>query len=186
MANKKNTKKDMNKKVQTKQVNVQKKSEQFEEVRNEIQNLLIIITCIVGIIIILYFITEFVTNKKQLLKYSKVDAVSQISYTDIMASDILRKEGSYYVLVEDENDSYMELYKTYITSYLDIEGHLPVYFVDLNDSLNQKYMAEENDFSSQNLKFKGTVLLKIVDGRVENHYQDSASISEHLKTLVAK
>ena len=72
----------------------------------------------------------------------------------MLASDILRKDGSYYVLVKGNDDPYMELYKTYISSYSGTEEHLPVYSVNLDDSLNQKYKAEQNDFSNENLKFK--------------------------------
>lgn len=186
MTKKKNTKKDMNKKVSAKSLNVQKKSEQIEEATNELKKLSIIITCIIGVACLFYIVTEIAIKGNQKLKYSKNEIISQISYTDIIASDILEKDGSYYVLVEDDNDPYIELYKTYISSYVGTEGHLSFYSVDLNDYFNQKYKADENDFSSQNLKFKGTVLLKIVDRSVESYYQDSTSISEHLKSLVTK
>lgn len=186
MANKKNVKKDMNKKVSTKSLNVQNKYGQIEGATNELKKLSMIITSIIGIICLFYIVTVIVTKGNQTLKYSKNEIESQISYTDILASDILRKDGSYYVLIEDNNDPYIELYKTYISSYVGTEEHLSVYFVDLNDSLNQKYRAEKNDFSNENLKFKGTVLLKIGDRKVESYYQDSTSINEHLKSLVIK
>lgn len=184
MTKKENTKKNINKKVSTKSLNVQKKSEYIAEATNELKKLLMLIVSVVAILCVFYIATLIVTNKNKMLKYSKDEVASQISYTDILASNILEKDGSYYVLIEDSDDPYIDLYKTYISSYTGKEDNLSVYLVDLNDSLNQKYKADENDFSNENLKFKSTVLLKIVDRKVESYYQDSTSINEHLKSLV--
>jgi len=149
----------------------------------ELKKLSTILVSIIGVVCIFYIITVVVTKNIGGLRYSKDDEISEISYTDILASDILKKEGSYYVLVHDNDDVYMELYNSYLSSYTSSEDSLSVYYVDLNDALNKKYKADENDFSSSNLHFSGTVLLKVANGNVESHYADNESISEHLKSL---
>lgn len=153
---------------------------------DELRKLSILLISIVGIICIFYIITMFVTKKNQALHYQLNNEISQISYTDILASDILKKDGTYYVLVKDNNDPYVSLYKTYIESYISSEEHLDVYSVDLNDALNQKYKAEQSNLPVDALKFKGTTLLKISNHVIETSYEDSASINEHLKSLVTK
>lgn len=151
---------------------------------DELKKLSTILVSIIGILCIFYIITIVITRNSSGLKYSVSDDVSQISYTDILASDILNKSGSYYVLVRDNNDYYLEVYDLYLSSYTSSEESLTVYYVDLQDALNQKYKASESDFSNSNLKISGTTLLKIVDGTVNASYDDNESITNHLKSLV--
>ena len=150
---------------------------------SELKKLSTILVSVIGVVCIFYIITVVVTKGSGGLKYSTTDEVSQISYTDILASDILRQNGSYYVFVEDDEDINLGLYDSYISSYTSLENSLPIYYVDINDALNQKYKSDENDFSALNLKFSGTSLLKIVDGRIELSFGDTESIMEHLKVL---
>jgi len=151
---------------------------------DELKKISIILASIIGIVCIFYMITIVVTKNNNSLKYSVTDEISQISYTDILASDILRKDGSYYVLVKDNKDAYVELYDMYLSSYVSSENSLAVYYVDLNDAFNQDYRGSETDLSSSKLQFKDTTLLKIVDGKIESSYKNSETISEHLKSLV--
>ncbi len=182
---KKNTVKN-SKKVTSKKSTTQKKANVVvtESASTELKKLSTILVSVVGIVCVFYIITVFVTKGNSDLKYQSSDEVSEISYTDILASDILKKDGSYYVLVKDNEDEYIDLFETYISSYVSSDDHLDVYSVDLNDALNKKYIAEENNLSSDNLKFKGTVLLKISNGNIENTYDNSDSINDHLKSLV--
>lgn len=175
--------------VKTKNVKMRKNNEINRAIQvnfstsNEMKKLSTILFSIIGIICVFYIITVVVTKNTGGLKYSVTDEVSQISYTDILASDILRKDGTYYVFVEDADDYNLGVYDSYISSYVALENSLPIYYVDLNDALNQKYKASENDFSSSNLKFNGTSLLKIVDGKVELSFGDNQSIMSHLRSL---
>lgn len=165
-------------------VNASKVNASVASATNELRKLSIILISIVGVICIFYIITIVLTKKDQNLKYQITDDVSLISYTDILASDIFDKDGSYYVLVKDNEDFYINLYETYISSYVSSDDHLPVYYVDLNDALNQNYKAEQNNLSRENLQFKGTTLLKISSNNIDASYETSDSINEYLKSLV--
>ena len=176
--------KNSTKTVTTKKV--QKQNVPVESATNELRKLSTILISIVGIICIFYIITVIVTKNNNSLQYQISDEISQISYTDILASDILRKDGTYYVLVKDSNDAYISLYETYITSYTSSEEHLQIYSVDLNDALNQDYKSKQNNLSSEKLQFKGTTLLKISNNAIEASYEDSTSINVHLKSLVVE
>ena len=178
--------------VKTKNVKKQKNNEinrvilDDSSTSNEMKKLSTILVSIVGIICVFYIITVIVTKNIGGLKYSVADEISQISYTDILASDILHKDGAYYVFVEDDMDVALGVYDSYISSYVSLENSLPIYYVDINDALNQKYKSADSDFSTSNLKFNGTALLKIVDGKVELSFGDNQSIMGHLRSLNEK
>ena len=157
-----------------------------ESAANELKKLSILLIVIIGVICFFYILTIIFTKKNQVLKYQNNEEISQISYTDILASDILRKDGTHYVLVKNDDDPYISLYETYISSYISSEEHLPVYYVDLNDALNQGYKSEQSSISVDYLQFSGTTLLKISNHMIESYYEDSASIHNHLKSLVAE
>ena len=152
----------------------------------ELRNLFTIIISIVGVICVFYIITMLVTKNNGTLKYQSKGEISQISYTQILASDILNKNGTYYILVENDNDKYISLFKTYISTYVSFDEHLDFYYVDLKDALNKKYLSEKSNISVDDLKFSGTTLLKISNGNIESSYIDSNSINDYLKSLATK
>lgn len=188
MTKKKNNKAKDVKSANSTKVVVSKKNQKqgmpVESATNELRRLSTILVSIVGIICVFYIVTIIVTKNNESLHYKTSNEISEISYIDILASDILKKEGAYYVLIKDNSDSYISLYEKYVTSYTSTEEHLPVYYVDLNDALNLNYRSEQNDFSIENLKFKGTTLIKVSNHSIESFYEDSASINEHLRSLV--
>ena len=172
------------KKTNNNKLSVTKKNIVQETATDELRKLSTILISIVAIICIFYIITAIVTKRNRSLKYTKEESISQISYTDILASDILKKGDSYYVLVKDSTDVYVSLFETYISSYLKKTNHLPVYSVDLNDALNQSYKANQSDFESEHLQFQRTTLLKITNGIIEAVYETNDTIDEYLKSLV--
>ena len=157
-----------------------------ESASAELRKLSTIILSIVGVICVFYIITMLVTKNNGSLKYQPKNEIAQISYTQILGSDILKKNGTYYVLVENDDDEYISLFKTYISTYTSSDEHLDFYYVDLKDALNKKYLSEKSNVSIDNLKFSDTTLLKISNGNIESSYTDSNSINEHLKSLASK
>lgn len=150
----------------------------------ELKKISIILVSIIGIVCVFYIITVVVTKGNQTLLYSKEDSISQISYTEILASDILNKDGTYYVLVEDSEDAYLDLFRDYMNAYIALDEHFSVYYVDLNDAFNQNYKGDENNFENDKLVFKGTTLLKVSNNNIESVYENNESISNHLKDLI--
>lgn len=151
---------------------------------DELKKLFIILISIVGIICVFYIITAVITKNNGKLKYFNNDEISQISYTDILASDILNKNGAYYVFVNDTEDVNEDLYVDVLAAYSSKDASLSIYYVDLYDALNQDYVGTENSFSSSDLKFKESCLLKIVDGRIVDTYTGKDSIIGHIKSLI--
>lgn len=153
---------------------------------DEVKKMTTILGIIVAVICIFYIITVIVTKNNGSLKYATHDEISEISYDTILASDIFLKNGTYYVLAYDDSNPYLSLFESYISGYMGLEEHNMVYYVDLNDSFNQKYIGEENSFDKNHLIFTSTTLLKIKDGNIESTYDSETSILEHLKNLTAE
>lgn len=156
-----------------------------ESASDEVRKLTTILTIIIGVVCVFYIITVLVTKNNSNLKYSKEDQISEISYDTILASDITSKKGTYYVLVYEEENPYVSLFQSNLSKYTELETHDMVYYVDLNDALNQKYKGEENSFDTSHFVFSGTTLLKMHDGTIETVYDNEEAIDVHLKDLIA-
>lgn len=168
-----------------KKKNIKNQPVVVETASDEVKKLSVILMIIIGIVCVFYIVTVLLTKNNSGLKYSTHDEISEISYDTILASDILSKNGTYYVLVYDEENPYVSLFKTYISKYTSLEQHDMVYYVDYKDALNKKYVSEESSFDKNYLLFSSTTLLKINNGNIEAVYDNDAAIQEQLKSLTA-
>ena len=147
----------------------------------EIKKLLKIIIMICGVLLVFYFITTLVQNNKT--NNNNSDNVAVIQYNKILVGEVLnRKDKEYYVLVEKENDSYIDLYKQYLSTIKDAK----FYTTDLSDVFNQNHIGEEtfvqgNDVSKY--KFSKTTLLQIKNGNLINVYKNQEEIINYFKNL---
>lgn len=149
---------------------------------NELKNLLKITLIICGVLLVFYFITVLVQNKNNDVNNNS-DSVAVIQYSKILVGEILnRNENEYYVLIEKENDSYVDLYKQYLTG---IDG-ITYYTVDLSEVFNQNNVGEETIVEGNevgNYKFAGTTLIKVNNGTLDGVYKSKDEITEYLKSL---
>ena len=81
-------------------------------------------------------------------------------------------------LVLDEEDSYKEIFTNYIETYRNLEYETKIYTVDLINIFNKTAKQEEEDYD--HLKFKSTVLLKIVNGKINEVIEDSLEIGQKI------
>ena len=166
ISNKKNTKK-----VETKTSSIVS--------GNELKNLIKIILIICGVLLAFYFITVLVQDKNKKSNDTS-DTVAVIQYDKILVGEILNRiDSEYYVLVEQENDAYIDLYKQY-------PNNKTYYTVDLSDVFNQNHIANETTVEGNevgNYKFSNTTLIKVANNSVEAVYKTKDEIIEYLKTL---
>lgn len=144
------------------------------------------IICLVILIIIIgifYGITMLVISNKE-AEEEKENNYTSIQYEEIIVSNILKQTDSdYYVLV---TTSYSTDYKQYISdfaTYTTKQGALPTYRVDLDNSFNKNYYQEESDFTGEIPVFKGSTLLRIVDHKITEIYEES-EIKDAISYLV--
>lgn len=149
---------------------------------NELKNLLKIILIICGVLLVFYFITVLVQNKENNTSKDS-DTTAVIQYSKILVGEILnRSENEYYVLIEKENDSYIDLYKQYLTG---VDG-ITYYTVDLSEVFNQNNIGEETIVEGNevgNYKFAGTTLIKVTNGTLSSVYKNKDEITGYLKSL---
>ena len=152
---------------------------------DEMKKLGKIVVSLFIIIGIFYIIAVYVSKNTGNLKFVPSKSVeSNISYETILASDILSKDGEYYVLVNtDSKNPWLETYVKAIEDYKSKDEHLKFYKVDLEDALNKRYVGEENNLEKDNLKFTKKILLKIKDGNIVENYSDSIEIYSHITSL---
>lgn len=148
---------------------------------NEIKKLFQIILIICGVLLVFYFITVLVQNKDN--KENITDQLAIIQYEKILVGEVLnRKEQEYYVLVEKEGDSYIDLYKQYLNN----KKEIIFYTVDLSDIFNQNSVADETSVEGNDVetyKFANTTLLKVTNGSLNGVYKNKNEITEYLKSL---
>lgn len=143
---------------------------------NEFQKLITLVLIVAAVAIIFYALAIYVSKDRNKLKYQETPTTSQIAYDEILMSDTFSKGNEYYVLYTKENNVFMTLYNSYISSYKAKSDAVPFYKANLSDSLNQKYVGTENKFEKDQLVIADTCLLKIQDGSIVENYVGNETI----------
>ena len=183
MSNKKTNKTNKVEKTNKNKVN-NKSTNLMISTDNEMSKLVLLII-IVGIVFAaFYIVTLFVTkNDKEEQKTEETTEVT-IQYQKILVGNILsQKDKEYYVLAYFEKDQYVDLYKKYLEYYKTLEGTMPYYFVNMDESFNKQYVGEKSKLNvseAKDFKFKETTLLRIQDGKVISMYEGKDSITGKL------
>lgn len=145
---------------------------------DEYKKLIILIVIIAAVFILFYVLTTMFTKKNSDNIFKNDLNATEIKYDEILAGDMFTKNGSYYVLLIEEDDQYKDLFDSYISD-LDTK----IYKVDLSSAFNKKYLSDEYSYKEDNFKTKGTVLIKVEDHKIVGHYETKEGIIEKLKDL---
>lgn len=163
-----------------------KKDNQKIVTKDELTKLIKIILIVCVVLVAFYFLTVLVTKNKDNDKIEDTAAV--IQYQKIIVGEILnRAESEYLVLVQKEDDVYIDLYNQYLQIYSGKKGSLNYYTVVLDEVFNQNNISEETDVLGndvQNYKFANTTLIKVKNGTLESVYKDKDSIISYLNSLI--
>jgi hypothetical protein len=136
----------------------------------------------------MYLITYVIVNKGLLSKgYEKpVTETAVIDYeTSTIGTVFTKADTEYYVLFDyftsvSKKSSYLD---GMLSIYNDREDSLQVYKVDLNKSINEKYISDTANIKVQkasDLKIKGVTLIKIKDGKNVLYLDDIDRIADEL------
>lgn len=144
----------------------------------ELKKLFIILGVILLIIVALYLIIGiFVTKDIKLFKNKNSNEVtSTIQYRKILAGETFNmNKEEYYVIFASSKGNYYSLYSSIAEKNTDKS----IYLVDLDDSLNKKYISEESNSAVQNaseLKVKDNTLIKINNKKNVEYIEDRNTI----------
>lgn len=176
----------MAKKSETKRIKKEKyhTDEQLEAIRF-VKILLVLVILIVGI----YFLTRaFVT--KDLFNKKETDNTVQgeINYnTTLIGSMFSKPEEEYYVMIYDTENINAVYYSGLASNYSRKEKALKVYFADLNNGLNKKYVAKENENVNVNtidfdeFKVGELALIKVSKGKIVKALTEEEEIAKELE-----
>lgn len=152
---------------------------------NEMLKLVKLIIIVSLIVLVFYLITMFVNKKEE--KQPETSTPATIQYDYILAGNILSQPNDkYYVLAKTSDDLNTTVYEAYLSNYKNVEKSLRVYYVDLNNPLNSKFLKEESNFKIKDINemsFKETTLLLIEDAKIKKTYEGKENIVEILKQL---
>ncbi len=145
----------------------------------EYKTLILLIVLIALVFGIFYFITTLITKKTSDNIFKNDLNATEIQYDEIIISDIFNKDGEFYVLLLSENDPYKDIFNSYISSIEDTK----IYTVDLSSAFNKRYISDEYNYDKDDFKVKDTVLVKVNNNKVVDHYETKEDIIEKLKDL---
>ena len=138
------------------------------EEQKEIKKFIFVLVGLIIIVIGIYFFTRaFVTkdlfNKTDDKNYTE----GTINYEVAIVGNMLsRPAEEYYLLAFDSESTKANYYNALVEKYLNSENSLKVYFIDLTNELNKKYVAEDKNISQkfeniENLKLGDVTLIRV-------------------------
>lgn len=189
MANKKkknNVKKDSEiLKEKEENIKVAKKELYFENnsSTDELSKLIKIVLIVTVIMLVFYGITVVVTKKAK--EATQKSEKATIQYDSVVIGSMLNMDGSYYILIEDEDDSKLSEYTTLLQSVQSNDDAPTVYTANLSSSFNSQYVSDESNYDSnlENFKVKGTTLVRVENHEIKDTYDTYDSITNKLNEL---
>lgn len=151
---------------------------------SEYKKLVILIIIIATVFLIFYLLTILFTKDNNDDIFKNDLNVSEIQYNEIIVGNMFDKNGEYYVLLLEENDLYKNIFDSYISTIRN--DNKKIYTVDLSSAFNKKYISYDYSYDKNDFKVKGTVLIKIDDNEIKEHYESKDDILNKLKELSKK
>ena len=156
------------------------------EQRGELKSLIMIIVSVIVIFLIFYVITTLINPKKELETNQVIPET--IQYEKILVGEMLnRNEKNYYVLVQNEDNIYNDLYIMYLQMYAGKKSDNTYYLVDLADVFNKNYIAAETKVTGNDVskyQFNDTSLIKISKNKLDKVYTGHETIVATLEKLI--
>lgn len=180
----KETKKQKEKKENIKQARKQLYYNENND-SNELSKLIKIVLIVTAIIVVFYGVTVVVTNKAKEAAEKENAKETEIQYDSIVIGSMLNINGTFYVLIEDEDDVRLNEYTTLIQTISASEDAPKIYTADLSSSFNKSYVSDKTNYASDMTKFrvKGTTLVRVSDHEITDVYDSHDSIVDELNEL---
>lgn len=147
---------------------------------DEYKKLIILIVIIAVVFLIFYLATTIFTKDNNDDIFSNDLNATEIQYDEIIVGNMFDKSGEYYVLLLEKDDPYNDVFNSFVTT---IKANHKFYTVDLGSAFNKKYMSEGYSYDKDNFKTKGTLLVKIKDNQIKEHYELKEDILKKLESL---
>jgi hypothetical protein len=144
------------------------------------------VICIVVVLVIfglVYLLTNFILKRSVTDYITKNNDTTTLQYDEILSGQSFDKKDSEYLVLffNTEEDT---IYQTLISNYQAKDEHLPIYYVNLKNRMNQNCVSDEsnpNATSSSELKINGPTLIKFTENNITEYIEGEDSITEYLK-----
>lgn len=185
----KNTK--PSKKVSKEALEAEKQIEGKTTNNSEFAKLIKIVLIVTAVMLVFYLITLVATSKADKVnteESTKTDekTKTEIQYNYIMIGEMLNYGGTYYVLIEEDEDNRINEYSTLMETISANEDAPKVYTANLTDAFNKGYLSKEANYDVEDIadfRVTGTTLVKIVDNKISDTYETYDAIKSKLKEL---
>jgi len=147
---------------------------------DEYKKLIILIVIIGVVFLIFYLATTFFTKDNHDDIFKNDLNSTKIQYDEIIVGNMFDKSGEYYVLLLEKDDPYNDVFNSFVTT---IKANQKIYTVDLSSAFNKTYIGEEYSYNKDSFKTKGTLLVKIKDSEIKEHYETKENILKKLEEL---
>ena len=170
------------KKLAKKIKDVNFKSEEQQEITRFIKILILVVIFLLAI----YFLTS-VFVKKDYAKDNEETSVTEINYNKIVFGNMLnRPYDEYYVLAFSSLDNKANYYSALVESYKNAEKSLPIYYIDLEDSMNSEFISKDDNTNNKaeslnDLKVGSLTLIKIKDSKIVKYIEKVEEIKSELE-----
>ena len=161
------------------------KDTSFNENNSEIGKFIIIFVVILLVVVGLYFLSKVIVDKRE-DKQAKDDVKqAEINYDIITIGTLLnRPYDEYYVLAYDGETPDAIYYSSLITVYQNKENAKKIYYCDLSNGLNSKYVSATSNPDAKTvdeLKLGKITLLTIKKGKIVGYVEDINQIQSTLQ-----
>ncbi len=155
--------------------------EEKKAVKNFIIILLVVLVCGVAV----YFLTRAFVSKDLFKKDEEEDKMQEVtlSYdTAIVGTMLNRPYDDYYVVLYDEKKDESFVYSNFRITYTRETDHLPLYFVDLGNVMNEDHVGDETTITDnvKDMKFGEFTLLRVKKGKITKTITDLDKAAKEL------
>lgn len=162
------------------------KEEKFRsEEQTELIRFIKILLAVIIFIVLIYFVTRFFV-KKDMETSKEETAVTEVSYNKMIFGTMLnRPYEEYYVVAFSSKDNEANYYNSLISNYVMKEDSIYVYYIDLEDSMNKDFIANDNKSNPnakalEELQVGELALIKVENGKIVNYKEDIKDIKVEL------
>lgn len=151
---------------------------------SELSKVIKCILIVLIIFIVMYLITVLILKKSSTDYITQDIETTSIQYDEILAGTSFNKKDSEYLVLfydidEDEDYTYSNL----ISNYQAKDDKLPIYYVDLSNSMNKSVISEETNKEASNaseLKINGSTLIKFSNNSISEYIEGEEAITNYL------
>lgn len=152
--------------------------------QQEIRRFVIILVVVVVLIFGMYLITKYIVKKPKVDITEEVTA-GEIDYSIVTVGTMLNKpEKEYYVIIYNGESNKAAEYSSIANKYSQKTNTLPIYYCDLNNALNARYIAKDNTNPNakniEELSLGELTLIKVSNGKINKYIENEAAINKEL------